>query len=420
MKVLEDTLLYDIFERVIMEVENKQFQLLQEKLQFYIDSKKIPGIIALIQQEGKIKYYKKFGMADIENNRPIKFNHLFSIASMTKPIVTVAMLLLSEEGHFSLYDPISKFIPKASELKVFKDKIDDEIILEDLKREITFLDILTHSAGFMDMDYNHPLFHKLKEMMDNNIFSSNLADFVDLFLKLPLKAQPGTSWLYGFSFEIVGRIIEIISKQSLDTFLKDRIFSKLEMNDTDYYVTSDKLERVIPVYSFSDNKLTKLRDFNQIIIMKKERPSYISGSGGLSSTISDYLKFSEMLVNNGNYKGVQFLKKESIDLMMQNYLIANGVSFENGIFRLYKLPSISNENLIEYLDESGHGLGIEVTINDNKTPKGIGGWSGALNTVYWVDRKNKIIGILFSQYSPYCIHPIFSEFRELSYRCLNI
>jgi CubicO group peptidase (beta-lactamase class C family) len=405
----------------IKKVINERFKLLHGKMKEYVEQNKLPGIITLIYQDGKIIDCDKYGMADVENKIPIEFDNIFRIASMTKPIVTVAALMLYEEGKFSLEDPLSKFMPKVNDLKVFKGEEEEKILTEELNREITILDLMTHSAGFSYLsDPNHPLDKKYSIKM--NAFKANgdksLAEVMDVFFDVPLKFQPGTTFHYSFSTDILGYLIEIISGMPLDKFLQDRIFAKLEMKDTGFFVPEAKLDRLVHIYILNkEGQLIKAPEEQQRY--GRDKTIFFSGGGGLVSTLSDYLRFAVMLLNNGKLEEIRLLKEETVQLMIQDHVISRDIPFinEESVKRL-GVPDHMAKIILEFTAGSGFGLGVQVKLEDGNIPAGIHGWGGAFLTDYWVDPKNNLVFVFMTQF-PNVGYPIRNDLRNLTYKGLR-
>lgn len=409
----------------IKKVSNNRFQLLHDKMKEYVEQKKLPGIITLIYQDGKIIDCDKYGMADIENKKPIEFDNIFRIASMTKPIVTVAALMLYEEGKFSLEDPLSKFIPKVKNLRVYKGEEDGNILTEELNREITILDLLTHTAGFSYlMDPNHPLDKKYSKIMMAFRASGDksTAEVMEAFLDVPLKFQPRKTFHYSFSTDILGYLVEIISGIPLDQFLQTRIFSKLGMEDTGFFVPEEKWDRLMAIHTVDENKqLIKAPVMHQMFGRKKRK--FFSGGGGLVSTLSDYLKFAVMLLNGGKVEDNRLIKEETVQLMARDHVKSRDIPFitEESVKNL-GLPDHLEKARIESAAQSGFGLGVLVRLEDSDIPAGVHGWGGLFSTNYWVDPKNNLLFVFLTQYFSPIVekqYPIAYEIRNLTYKGLR-
>ncbi|MHA2250620.1 MAG: serine hydrolase domain-containing protein [Candidatus Kariarchaeaceae archaeon] len=406
----------------INEIMDERFKNVSEKLRDFIIQKKLPNLLALVYQKDKIVYCEKIGKADIEKNELLQLNHIFRIASMTKPIICVAALLLYEEGKFSLDDPISKFIPKASKLKVFAGISDDQIEVVELDRPVTILDLFTHTSGFIYAYHpDHPIDKQYVDILDDirqRITTISLKEVIEAMLDIPLKHQPGLKWAYGYSTDILGYLVEVISGKPLDVFLEERIFHKLGMKDTGFYVPTDKQDRFIPFYTHDQTgDLVKQADEPKNRYL--EKPGFLSGGGGLVATLSDYFNFAQMLLNRGNYNGTQLLQEDTIVLMMKDHLSSREINYEFNPEDWPVMPDIFKENIISYTNGCGFGLGVQVKLKEENIPAATNGWCGVFTTDYWVDPSNGVIGILLSQYTPLFRYPIFSDFKNLTYQVLG-
>ena len=315
---------------------------------------------------------------------------VFRIASMTKPITATAILMLVEEGRLSLTDPISKFIPEFKNQKVEAKQAPGG--LAPAAREITIRDILTHTSGVGSNGRDWPPAVKL---LESRTAETTLAQFIPRVAALPLNFQPGTEWRYSnfLGFETLGRVVEIVSGQTYDQFLRERIFEPLGMKDTGFYVQlpPDRRSRLATFYQRGESGLFKSPDtFNPTIA----RPRYLSGSGGLASTTEDYFRFAQMILNGGEQNGKRFLTRDSVELMTSN---------QTG--SLYTKAGY------------GFGLAVEVLLDPAQgrslSSKGAYGWTGAIGTYYWTDPQKQLIGILMIQtWATPGVNELREEFRQ--------
>jgi len=382
----------------VKEVKNDNFKVLHSKLIEYVEQKELPCTIVLVYQNDEVIYCEKQGMADIENNVPIEFDSIFRIASMTKPITAVAALMLYEEGKFSLDDPLSKFIPKAKNLRVFSKEEGDQLITEVPNRELTILDLFTHTGGISYLaSLTHPVDKKFTGLFQDKKWKS-LAEAVNALLDVPLLCQPGTKWNYSLSIDVLGYLIEILSGMPFDIFLQERIFNKLDMKDTGFFVPMKKMNRITRLYMKDNNgRLMPAPEKQQSF--GTEKPKILSGGGGLVSTLSDYLKFAVMLLNNGRFGETRLLKEETIRLMTQDYVVSRGITFINeDTFGPIPKPLIKLR--LESAKGSGFGLGVRTQVEPGLTPIGSHGWGGAFTTDYIIDPKNNMLSIFLSQIFP--------------------
>lgn len=335
-----------------------------------VEEDRIPGAVVLVARDGKIAYLKSFGIRDELTDAPMRTDSIFRIYSMTKPVITVAVLMLAEEGKISLNDPISKYIPELKDLKVGVEEPNGEFKLVPCKRQITILDLLKHTSG---LTYGIFFASKVKAMYKEASIHSReqtSEELVKKLGKLPLAYQPGTRWEYSRSTDVLGRLIEVVSGKPLDVFLEERIFKPLKMVDTGFYVKPDKM-----------NRLAQPNDKRFLDVSAS--PKFLSGGGGLVSTAGDYARFLQMLVNGGELNGIRILSKKSVALMTKDHLGALGNRTDPQYF-----PS----------PFAGFGLGVAV-FNKPAGPiePGTFWWSGLGGTIFGVNPNKKLFRILMFQ-----------------------
>ena len=382
----------------VKEVKNDKFKALHSKMVEYVEQKHLPCAITLVYQNDEVIFCEKSGMADIENDVPIEFDSIFRIASMTKPITVVAALMLYEEGKFSLDDPLSKFIPKAKNLRVFTKEEDGKLITEELSRELTLIDLFTHTGGISYLaDLTHPVDRKFAGLLKKKNLKS-LAEAINALLDVPLLCQPGTKWNYSLSIDILGYLIEIISGMPFDIFLQERIFNKLGMKDTEFFVPMKKRNRLARLY-MKDNKGRLVAAPEKQQAFGTEKPNFLSGGGGLVSTLSDYLKFTVMLLNNGRFGETRLLKEETIRLMTRDHVVSKDITFVNED-TLGAIPKPLVKLRLESAKGSGFGLGVRTQVEKGVIPIGSHGWGGAFTTNYLIDPKNNMVFIFLTQIFP--------------------
>lgn len=369
-------------------------------MQKYVDENKLPGMITMVARHGKVVHFEKYGLMDVD--KPMQLNTIFRIASMTKPVTSVAIMMLYEEGYFQLNDPVSDYIPEFKDLKVLSSIDKNGLHVVDQIKPMTIQDLLIHTSGLTGVGADSPV-----DSMYNaaNLSDGSLKDMIQKISKIPLLYQPGTTWNYSRSTEVLGYLIEVLSGKPFNVFLKERIFTPLNMIDTDFYVPKEKLNRVGAVYAPDSLGIQ--------IIMKPDTmvtiPKFFSGNGGLVSTARDYMIFSQMLLNRGEYNGVRLLGSRTIDLMTSNQ-ISNEIMPCDDFFG----PLLSG---------MGFGYGFAV-LQDNTQANIIGSkgsywWSGSGNTYFYIDPKEDLIIILMMQFVPNFYYPIFKQMRVLSYQAIS-
>lgn len=378
-------------------------------IQQYVDSGWIVGADAFIARNGKIVYNKAFGMADAEKKVQMQTDEIFRIASQTKAITSVAVMMLYEEGKFLLDDPISKYIPSFAHPKVlaeFNPK-DSSYTTIAAKREITIRDLLTHTSG---IDYAQIGSSSMRAIYAKNKIYAGfvydkllLADAINKLGTLPLVHQPGEKFTYGLSIDVLGYLVEKVSGKSLDQFFKDRIFQPLGMNDTYFYLPKSKYSRLATIYTPDKTQhLIKAGDSTFPGVnwnYPLANGTYFAGGAGLSSTIKDYAIFLQMMLNNGEYNGHRLLSRRTVEIMTTN--------------------QIGNLNL----DRNKFGLGFEITTKDGQAKlgqtEGSFSWGGFYGTIYWADPKEHMVCLLFVQEWPYPHSELSDKFKVLVYSALN-
>jgi len=370
-------------------------------MQRYIDENKLPGMITMVARHGKVVHFEKYGLMDAD--KPMQLNTIFRLASMTKPVTSVAVMMLYEEGCFQLDDPVSDYIPEFKNVKVYSSIDKNELHTMDPIRPITIRDLLIHTSGLTGVGADSPV-----DSMYNaaNLSKGTLKDMIQKLTEIPLLYQPGTRWNYSRSTEVLGYLVEVLSGKPFDVFLKERIFNPLKMEDTDFYVPIDKFNRVGAVYApdSAGIKIIMEPDTNTVSIPVK----FLSGNGGLVSTATDYMIFSQMLLNKGEYYGVRLLGSRTVDLMTSNH-ISTEIMPDDDFFG----PLLSG---------MGFGFGFAVLRNDVQSniigSEGSYWWSGSGNTYFYIDPKEELVLILMSQFVPNYYYPVFNQLRVLSYQAI--
>lgn len=379
-------------------------------MQGYIEQKKLAGTIAMVARYGKVAYLERFGMMDLEAAKPMQFDTIFRIYSMTKPITSVALMMLYEEGQFQLHDPVSKFIPEFAEVKVLASATQEGFEVAELEREITIWHLLTHTAGltydFFEDSPVDAMYREAEILSPLGILKMPLQEMIQRLVRLPLTHQPGTAWRYSMAIDVLGYLIEVISGMSLDVFLEQKILKPLGMEDTDFYVPEAKLGRFAAMYSPTENGGIELLDAPATSPYAKPTRC-LSGGVGLISTASDYIRFAQMLLNGGELDGTRLLGRKTIELMTANHLPDELIPIQLQPHTLYGC---------------GFGLGFRVLVNAAQAgllaSEGEFGWGGAASTSFFVDPEERLIGLLLTQLMPSRYYPIRNEFKVLVYQAL--
>ena len=340
---------------------------LSKKLERFVQKKSIAGSIAMVYWKGDIIHYSAHGMRDVREKKPLEKDSLMRIYSMTKPLTSVAVMMLREQKKLKLDDPISLYLPELSNLKVYRSK--------DLTREMTVRDLLRHTSGLTYGFFSKTPVDRLY-MKNHPLYSSTNREMTKKLSAYPLLFQPGEKWHYSVSTDVLGDLVERVSGMSLSDFFARYITEPLGMSDTSFYVPKEKIDRFSSSYGHKNKIYESYRESD---FVRKERIQ--SGGGGLVSTASDYMKFCRMLLGKGELNGVRILSEKNVRSMTKNRL-PEGV-FAYGVF--------------------GFGLGVQVQVHDWGNHGHIGeyGWDGAASTHFWISPEDDLIVIVLSQKQPY-------------------
>jgi CubicO group peptidase (beta-lactamase class C family) len=370
---------------------------IHEAVQRHIDAKSLAGAVTMIVRNGRIAHFESHGLIDIDANRPMPKDGIFRLASTSKPVTAVAVMMMLEEGKLRLNDPVSRFIPEFKSMKVAVPKPGSEaaapapggrggrggppveVDLVPASREITVRDLLTHGSGLM----SGGLGQRASASVGQRAPEDTLATYIPKLGSASLDFQPGTLWRYSglAGFDILSRLVEIASGQTFDRFLKQRLFDPLGMKDTGFALLPDRAARIVPLYRRTQNGLEKLPDQSGL-----SSATYFSGAGGLVSTAEDYAQFATMLVNGGELNGKRYLSPRTIELMASNHTgdMAGGQM------------GMSPRGI-------GFGLGVQVVEDpvaaDRRVSKGAWGWAGAYGTNVHIEPQEKMVTIIFMQTS---------------------
>ena len=392
---------------------NLDFSELHERMQWYVDEEIIPSCNTLILQGSEVVDAKLYGPLDHETNRPLEQDSIFRMHSSTKIVTSIAAMMLYETGRFQLDDPLEEYLPEFAGMSVLKADATSINDTEPAADSIRIRQILSHSAGFsygfldpegiIDSAYNTGGLNPTtgRSGMTLESLCRDLA-------RLPLAYQPGTYWRYSFATDVTARLVEVLSGQRFDRFLKERIFDPLNMVDTDFYVPKEKQDRFTTMY-MPTNPLKPMaggfRKMDDPYEGASSQPTtFLSGGGGLMSTLSDYVTFVKMMVNQGTWKGESFLSHETLDLMRTNQL-AEGVEV-NFPFWLIKHTTF------------GLGFALKNKPMRGEPDSAVGEyhWGGIAGTHLWMSPKANIAGICMTQRMPAFWHPYSQDFKRLAYQ----
>jgi CubicO group peptidase (beta-lactamase class C family) len=384
---------------------------LQRHVQGYVDAGKFPGAITMVQRRGRVVHFETYGQADMEASKPVERDTIFRIYSMTKPIVSVGLMTLYEEGRFQVDDPVSRYIPQFKGLKVLAGGTVDAPQLRDPAREMTIADLLRHTSGLasktdavMGETYS-------RAGLLTSESEGTLADMIEKLAALPLKCDPGAQFNYGISTDVVGYLCEVLSGRRLDDFLRERVLSPLGMVDTGFSVPADDVERFAACYrpGQGDEPLLVCEDRPDASSRYTSPRTYLSGSGGMVSTASDYMRFCKMLANNGELDGHRVLGPRTLRFMALNHL-------PGGQDLARMSPNGAGETSREGV---GFGLGFARVLD----PAALGGlsvageyyWGGAASTAFWITPAEDLAVVFMTQVRPSSTYPIRKELRAIIY-----
>jgi CubicO group peptidase (beta-lactamase class C family) len=389
--------------------------------QRYIDAGRFPGTQFLVYRRGKVVHSAVQGFADVERKVPMKDDTIFRIYSMTKPITSVAFMMLFEEGRVALEEPVHKYIPEWKNLGVFQAGTAPAFLTRPPSRPMLIVDLLRHTSGltygFQQRSNVDTAYREAK--IGEIVKAGTLQSMIDGLARIPLEFSPGEAWNYSVSTDVIGYLIGKISGKPFEEFLKERIFNPLGMNDTDFFVAADKAHRLAACYSAAPQGGMTFHASNRKDGMTLQDdpttssflspPSFISGGGGLCSTVADYLTFCRALINGGELGGVRLIGPKTLALMTSNHLPGGR-----------DLPAMSRSLFSEATYNGiGFGLGFSVTMNPAQAliPGSAGeySWGGAATTSFWVDPAEELIAIFMTQVLPSSAYPIRRELRTMVY-----
>jgi CubicO group peptidase (beta-lactamase class C family) len=367
----------------------------------YVNEGKHAGAVAMVVRNGKIVDWQTWGKSSLATGEPIKKDSIFRIYSMSKIITSVAVLQLFEQNKLLLSQPVTDFVPELKELKVFAGGTTDAFELEDIKTPITIRMLLNHTAGFTYGFFDESPVNELYKKAD--LWNAgSLDDFLQRAAKLPLIAQPGETYHYGINDDILGLVVQRVSGMSLQEYIAENITGPLKMNDTAFYVPDEKLHRLASVHKPGDDGELKVVKDDLLGAFTEKGRGVPSGGGGLFSTIGDYARFVQCLLNDGELDGARILGRKTIELALQNSLPEGAFAFS---------PSM------------GWGLmsGLHIDMPGSLEPvsEETFTWSGAATTHFFADPTENLVGLIFTQHFPYDEHQLFTRFRISVYQALE-
>jgi CubicO group peptidase (beta-lactamase class C family) len=385
-----------------------------EHFQRYIDAGKLAGVLTLVARRGQIAYLEPQGHLEIERRRPLTRDAVFRIYSMTKPITSVGLMMLYEQGRFQLDDPVHRFIPSWKDLRVFVGGNHPVWKTAPVERAMTIRDLLSHTSGltygFMERTNVDAAYRKLG-VADRTRPGYTLRDMVDTLAELPLEFSPGTLWNYSVSTDVVGYLVEVISGQRLDAYLREHVLEPLDMRDTSFVIGDRQVPRFAANYERQADGTLKLLDDPQRSVYRE--CTFFSGGGGLVSTAPDYFRFTAMLRNRGELDGVRLLGRKTVELMTTNHLPGG-----------QELTQLAQAGLFTETAYGGVGFGLGFSVMQSPARAQILGtpgeyaWGGAASTAFWIDPAEDLIVIFMTQLMPSSSYPLRRELRVLTYASL--
>lgn len=376
----------------------------------YIAGQKIAGCQVLVSRHGYPAYYRNFGLMDIERGKPMQDDTLFRIYSMSKPITSVALMQLYERGLFQLNDPVHRVVPAWRDHKVWVSGEGEGMELKAPDRPLTFRHILSHSGGITYGNGGHPVDRVYREYKVNRGSGETLTSFLEKLGKVPLRYEPGERWMYSLSTDVCGGLVEVLSGQSFDQYLRDNIFAPLGMKDTAFEVPAEQVDRFAANYRRNPDKTLDLVDDPQTSNYLKT-PTFFSGGGGLVSTTADYSRFCEMLRRGGELDGERILGPRTIDLMRMNHLKGG-----------QDLTQLAIGTFSETANEGvGFGLGFAMTLGQ-VAAGGMGNgdyyWGGAASTIFWVDPVEDLVVVFMTQLMPSATFNFRAQLKNIIYSAI--
>ena len=380
----------------------------------YVEDGRLPGWLALVHRDGEVVYEHASGLRDVEAGLPVESDTLWRLYSMTKPVTSVAAMMLWEEGHFELKDPIARFLPEFGAPRVYRGGAMAKVVTEPATEPMRIWHLLTHTSG-LTYGFHHAdpvdALYRAAGFEWGTPPALDLATCCRAWAELPLLFQPGSEWNYGVSTDVLGRVVEVISGQPLDAFLAARVLGPLGMSETGFHAPESEHGRLAALYTPHPETGRATRN-DALGGAALRPPACLSGGGGLVSSAADYARFARMLLAGGELDGVRLLGPRTLRLMTSNHL-PGGADLE-----AMGRPLFSETTF----DGVGFGLGVSVTIDPvkAKVPGSIGdfGWGGAASTSYWVDPVDDMSVVFMTQLLPSSTHPVRSQLKQLVHSAL--
>ncbi|GHH95083.1 serine hydrolase domain-containing protein [Streptomyces capillispiralis] len=372
-----------------------------------VDEGRLPGFLVSVARGGRVAHLTAYGARDIAAGLPVRGDTLWRIYSMTKPVTSVGALMLMEEGRLSLDDPVGRHLPAFAEPRVYEGGSGDEVRTRPASGPLLVRHLMTHTAGLTFAFYHaHPVdaLYRAAGLESAVLPGSDLARTTEAYARLPLQFDPGTQWNYSVASNVLGRVIEVVSGQPLDTYLAERVFRPLGMTDAGFEVDDERAGRLAELYGEAEGG--GLEPIPGLPL--RGRPRFLSGSGGMVASAHDMHRFMEMLRRRGELDGTRLLTPRTVDLMTRNHLPGGADLRAFGSRPAHDEPG--NEGV-------GFGLGVSVVIDPSRTqaPSSLGsyGWSGVATTTFWVDPGRDLTVQFYTQVRPRSSHTVFRDLKRL-------
>ncbi|MBW4721482.1 beta-lactamase family protein [Saccharothrix sp. SC076] len=383
---------------------------LDDHFDAYVADGRLPGWAGLVSRNDKVVHVAHRGYRHVEKGLPVDADTIWRLASLTKPIVSVAAMMLYERGAFDLHDPVSRFIPAFGETRVYRNGPVHAPNTDAPVEPIRLWHLLTHTSG---LTVGFWLAHPVEFMYAQSGYVWDAPPDVDLagaceaWAGFPLLFQPGTAWNYGVSVDVLGRVLEVVTGKTIDRVLADLVLDPLGMTETGFWVDEADTHRVVPLYSPNPEGGRAVRN-DQLSVLPTSRPTFLSAGGGLFTTLSDYHRFTRMLLNGGELEGTRLIGSRTLAFMARNHLPGGADLAAVGRRVMFGQPTY---------DGLGFGLGFQTVVDQARTkllisPSEISWYSG-YTTVFSVDPVERTIAIFFSSFAPVKTYPIYARFRQL-------
>ncbi|MEH0574201.1 MULTISPECIES: serine hydrolase domain-containing protein [Streptomyces] len=394
-------------------LDAKALDRLDQHIAHYVDEGRLPGFLVAVSRGGRVAHLTAHGRRDVAAGLPVEPDTLYRIYSMTKPVTSVAALILMEEGRLRLDDPVAEHLPAFADQRVYAGGTGSGLTTRPVGQPLLVKHLMTHTAGLTFAFYHcHPVDALYREAgLESAVLpGSDLAGTVEAYARLPLQFEPGTQWNYSVATNVLGRIIEVVSGRPLDEFIAERIFRPLGMPDAGFQITDEQAGRLAELYGDTDDG--RIEPIPGLPL--SGRPRFLSGSGGMVATAYDIHRFTELLRRRGELDGVRLLAPETVDLMTRNHLPGGADLRAFGSRPAHDEPGN---------DGVGFGLGVSVVVDPERTqaPAGLGayGWSGVATTTFWVDPEHDVTVQFLTQLRPRRSLKLYPDLKRLVHESIT-